>query len=103
MNKTYLTVAFVFGVISGSLMALAAISTLVGSYPAIAIFYIVIAALDFAAAIQIRAYRDGKGSRGAALGWSIFLLFFSLIGGIFGIIGCNSKSPTSDYGQELKN
>lgn len=81
MNKTYLTVAQIFAIISGVALCFAFIL----------IFPLVLGILNFKAASVMNQAKNGEATKEQVRNWSIYLIFTSLIGGIFGLIAAESK------------
>jgi len=85
MNKTLLTVAYIFAIITGVAYCLSIVGIPLGVF-------------NFIAASKINAGKDGEESRETVRNWSIYLIFTTAIGGICGLIAATSdedKKPTT--------
>ncbi len=81
MNKTYLTVAQIFAIISGVALC----------FGFILVIPLILGILNFKAASVMSRAKDGTATNEEVRNWSIYLIFTSLIGGIFGLIAAESK------------
>lgn len=97
MNKTFLTVAQVFAIISGVFLI----------FPlGILVLPLVLAFFNFKAASVFDKAKRGEATKEQVTNYSIYLIFTSLIGGIFGLIAASestsSISAPSSVEQKLK-
>lgn len=97
MNKTLLTVAQVFAIISGIFMI----------FPmGLLIFPLVLAYFNFKAASIMDKAKRGEATKEQVTNYSIYLIFTSMIGGVCGLIAASSTesgvSSSSTVEQKLK-
>lgn len=90
MNKTYLTVAQVFALISGIAFLLLFM----------AIITIPLGVLNIVAFNVLGKAKKGIVDKDKVRNWSIYLIFTSLIGGIFGLLAVESDEPSSSTSLE---
>ncbi|OED59039.1 SHOCT domain-containing protein [Acholeplasma laidlawii] len=85
MNKTFLTVAQVFAIITGVLFI----------FPGgLLIFPLVLAYFNFKAASVFDKSKKGEATKEQVTNYSIYLIFTSTIGGIFGLLAGTGVSST---------
>src|SRR5690554_3421961 len=98
MNKTLLTVAQVFAIISGVFLI----------FPlGILIFPLILAYFNFKAASIFDKAKRGEATKEQVTNYSIYLIFTSLIGGVLGLIaasdsGSGASNTINSVEQKLK-
>ena len=125
MNKTFLTIARIIALVTGILMLVAAGFIAWLAIPVFAfgagqvnylfnglIFRVIvmvpIGIFNIIASNKIKSVEEGKADISVAKNWSIYLIFTTVIGGIFGLIGSTNSNEinpqsTSNLETELTN
>jgi len=93
MNKTLLTVAQVFAIISGIFMI----------FPmGLLIFPLVLAYFNFKAASVMDKAKRGEATKEQVTNYSIYLIFTSMIGGICGLLAASSSESSAGSSSSIE-